>query len=516
MDFPEPALTVHHLDEPMLAFGYGQASAHPKDGLFLYGPHGRARKARDLRIGLVGTSVGIAMFKGWAADLKRPIALPPPSKGQKANRLHLANFPGIQEAFGITFHPDEFVSLVVDEKAIDTASRILNLHEAVKKVARLYVDPVIRHRARDEREVDVWVLVLPEIIFDRCRPESRRAGLPMERGDFSKRQKARDTLPLLVGVIDQTAEEVFDDAPDFHRQIKAEFLSIAPTQMIRETTISPEKFLNKANFPTRRTQDRASVAWNFATGLYYKTQPAPPWKLMTVRPRVCYVGLVFKNLPNDPRGHVCCAAQMFLNEGDGMVFRGANGPYKIDENDYHLTGDAAKSLLAKVLETYVEQHGSPPSELFIHGQTYFNDEEWQAFEEAAPPETNVVGIRIRGTGGETKLFRDGDYPVLRGTALQLDQQTAYLWSSGYIPQLDTYIGPETPNPLLITALRSKKEMPPMKTILADILALTKLNYNSCNFNDGQPVTVRFARMVGDVLTMGSAKGADRQPFKYYI
>jgi len=45
---------------------------------------------------------------------------------------------------------------------------------------------------------------------------------------------------------------------------------------------------------------------------------------------------------------------------------------------------------------------------------------------------------------------------------------------------------------------------------------TKINYNSCNFNDGLPVTVRFANMVGGVLTMGSAKGADRQPFKFYV
>ena len=48
------------------------------------------------------------------------------------------------------------------------------------------------------------------------------------------------------------------------------------------------------------------------------------------------------------------------------------------------------------------------------------------------------------------------------------------------------------------------------------MGLTKINYNSCNYNGGLPVTVRFAEMVGDVLTMGSAKQAERQPFKYYI
>ncbi len=98
----------------------------------------------------------------------------------------------------------------------------------------------------------------------------------------------------------------------------------------------------------------------------------------------------------------------------------------------------------------------------------------------------------------------------------LDERNAYLWTTGYIPQLDTYIGPETPNPLFITVLRSKREMPDIKTVLQDIMGLTKINYNSCNFNDGLPVTVRFAKMVGEVLTMGSAKGAERQPFKFYV
>jgi hypothetical protein len=49
-------------------------------------------------------------------------------------------------------------------------------------------------------------------------------------------------------------------------------------------------------------------------------------------------------------------------------------------------------------------------------------------------------------------------------------------------------------------------MPPLTTILGDIMGLTKINYNSCNFNDGLPVTGRFAQMVGEVLTMGSARG----------
>jgi hypothetical protein len=207
---------------------------------------------------------------------------------------------------------------------------------------------------------------------------------------------------------------------------------------------------------------------------------------------------------------------MFLAEGDGVVFRGANGPWEAGRNDFHLSPAAARDLIKMVLDTYADTHDQPPAELFIHGQTYFRDDEWRAFESAVPKGTTLVGVRIRSTGGETKLFRDGDYPVLRGTALLLDDKNAYLWTNGYVPQLDTYIGSETPNPLFITALRSSGAMPKMRDILEDIMGLTKINYNSCNYNDGLPVTVRFARMVGDVLTMGSAKGAEKQPFKFYV
>lgn len=59
-------------------------------------------------------------------------------------------------------------------------------------------------------------------------------------------------------------------------------------------------------------------------------------------------------------------------------------------------------------------------------------------------------------------------------------------------------------------------MPALRTVLGDIMGLTTINYNACNYNDGLPVTVRFADKVGDILVMGSAKGAERQPFKFYI
>jgi hypothetical protein len=517
MKLAEIHLETIFIEEPKLEFGHQQTTVNPKDGLWLYGPYKKAKVCKEIRIGVVGTANGISYFRDYAEKMLGRIEMEPPSKTDKKFRLHLANFPGIKEAFDICYQTSDFVACALDEKLIDEKTRIVNLHEAVQSAAMLYVDAVVKHERNDERAVDVWILVLPECIFERCKPLARRSGLPLVKGAFRKGQKAKSSLPLFADVIDQSDEEIFGEVPDFHRQIKAKFLSIGrTTQLLRETTLAPNEFQNQAGFPTRRMQDASTVAWNVATGLYYKTQPFPPWKISDVRPGVCYVGLVYKAIPNHVAHHVCCAAQMFMNEGDGFVFRGANGPWKTSEFEYHLGASEATALMNEVLNTYFELYGSSPKEIFIHGRTSFNDTEWQAFLLAIPDETNLVGVRIKQTTGDTKLFRDGDYPVLRGTAILLGLKDAYLWTSGYLPQLDTYIGPETPNPLHVSILRSKNEFPRIQTVLRDILGLTKINYNSCNFNDSMPVTVSFADKVGEVLVMQSAQNVERQPFKFYV
>jgi hypothetical protein len=517
MDLPVKSLEVVYIREPDLSFGHGQASDHPKDGLFLYGPHAPPDRPKEVSVGVIGTKDGLSYFRKWAIGLGGFIAVPPPGKTDKEHRLHLTNFPGLEEAFGLLIDPTDFVERKIDPTALDDATRIVNRHEAVRKAVNIYVQEIEHHDQNEERTVDVWVFILPELVFERCKPLSRRSGLDLVKGTFAKRQKSRSDLPLFEHVIDQSDEDIFDDIPDFHRQIKARLLKLGHTsQLIRETTLAPDRFVNRAGYPLRPLQEPATVAWNLATGLYYKTQPEPPWKLAHVRPGVCYIGLVFKMIPNDPKEHACCAAQMFLNEGDAVVFRGANGPWKTGDYDFHLAAPEAKKLVSRVLDTFKDKHGAPPKEFFIHGRTTFNEEEWNGFKEAAPAGTNVIGVRIKTTNGDVKLFRNGDYPVMRGTAILLDDRNAYLWTNGFAPRLDTYIGPETPNPLFITVLRSTGEFPDIKAVLADIMGLTKINFNACNYSDGLPVTVRFADKVGDILTMHSAKDAERQPLKFYV
>jgi hypothetical protein len=205
---------------------------------------------------------------------------------------------------------------------------------------------------------------------------------------------------------------------------------------------------------------------------------------------------------------------MFLSNGDGIVFRGAPGAWFHPETrQYHLDEAAAKGLVELVIEEYRRQHDAPPKELFIHASSSFGDEEWRGFEKGAGTETQALGIQISDAFDDLKLYRMGNYPAIRGTALPLNDRSAYLWTSGFVPRLDTYMGPETPNPILVKLQRGECDL---RVVLSDVLGLTKINFNSCLFNDRLPVTIRFANEVGDVLISAPIDGEPRLPFKFYI
>jgi hypothetical protein len=46
--------------------------------------------------------------------------------------------------------------------------------------------------------------------------------------------------------------------------------------------------------------------------------------------------------------------------------------------------------------------------------------------------------------------------------------------------------------------------------------MTKLNYNTSIYADGQPVTLKFADALGEILTSGPLIDYPPLPFKHYI
>jgi hypothetical protein len=205
---------------------------------------------------------------------------------------------------------------------------------------------------------------------------------------------------------------------------------------------------------------------------------------------------------------------MFLDTGDGVVFRGEYGPwYSPERRDFHLSKDSAKSLLEGVLKAYRDQGGKNLREIFLHSRSSISEEEFQGYQAACPANTKLVGIRVRTERQGLRAFRAGTYPVLRGTLWTTSSRRAYLWATGFKPNLLTYDGWEVPAPLRIDIQYGQA---PIEQVAKDILGLTKLNYNACKLGDALPVTIGFSDVVGEILISNPTTSQPRPNFKFYI
>ena len=510
-------LNLAYIDEPLLEFRFGQKLAYPRDGLFLYGPVDGGRPA--VNYGAIGTPAGLARLERWTESVAGFLEPPAPRRGSRLIEPQHVAFPGFSAAYNSVWPTKPRTTVAtIDGDALAKALRIANRNEAVKAAVDLYVEPLKAAAARMEDPPTFWFVVIPEEVFELGRPLSR---VPVpERVQGAVRMTKDEALKLeeqhtLFG-LDEAEAEVYKYATHFRRQLKARLLNDKiVTQIVRETTVAPNDFLKSNGQPRRRVEDPATIAWKLSTGAYYK-DGGRPWQLADVRNGVCYVGLAYKRreASSDDRFSVC-AAQMFLSSGEGVVFRGALGPwYRADSKQFHLDKSAARNLVSMVVKEYRDQHDhNAPAELFLHAKSSFTDEEWKGFVSGAPPETNVVGVQIADARDSMKLFRPGKYPIVRGTALLIDDNQAFLWTAGYVPRLDTYLGPETPNPVLI---RRQRGNCPFDTVLRDVMGLTKINFNSCLHSDRLPVTIRFADAVGDIMLAAPQTGEPRLPFKFYI
>ncbi len=293
-----------------------------------------------------------------------------------------------------------------------------------------------------------------------------------------------------------------------------------PLQIIRESTLEVTEQVRLGLPGANPLSDRL---WNFGTGVYYKCGKKP-WLIRSTRAGVCYIGLAYRK-PAKRGSSACCAAQMFLDSGDGLIFVGEFGPWYSDERrEFHLTPDKAHELLSGTLSAYYRHGGQPLSEVFLHSRSGFDTGEFEGFKSACPAGTRVVGIRVSMNRTGLRLFRHdnhpkvsqrGRYPVLRGVLWQRTRRHGLLFTNGFKPRIATYDGWEVPVPLEITVQHGEGEL---TSIANDILGLTKVNYNTCQLGEGQPITVKYSDRVGEILLANPEVERTfwRHNFKYYI
>jgi hypothetical protein len=275
---------------------------------------------------VIGTADGLPRFERWATRMRGYIPAP-----QDA-RAHLMAWPGFEAAFSCEWPAQPLARLAVDHRELMDAMHLADRHEAVYRAVELFLKPILAYVRREEVRPTLWFVVVPEEVYRLGRPNSvvprtLRQPSTLRSGDRVAWRSVKTGQGLLFAD-DVEWARLRRFANDFHNQLKARLLrERISVQLVRETTLAPEDFAWPDGKPKRKVQDEATRAWNLGVATLFKGE-GKPWSLAAARPGVCYVGLVFRRVPEGPETHACCGAQMFLESGDGTVFRGAMGPWR--------------------------------------------------------------------------------------------------------------------------------------------------------------------------------------------
>src|SRR5262245_50603451 len=314
------------LDEPPLEFNLHQHLLDPHDGLMLFGPYGATTDShpKSLPYGLIGTERGIVAFKNWSETINRAIVLDDERDRQgfkRPNAKLWPAYPGFDAVFCAAWPKGPAWQRELSRDTLIEATKPLDPYKRAFGVVSEYVTAIEAAKKRDE-PLSVMVCVVPEDVFLSGSPGSYvidGTGEILRRSEKAAQQEGQGNF------FEKYDPDVYNLSVDFRRQIKARVIEHGiPIQIIRESTLR----LNAANKDNARTltplPDRA---WNLSTTLYYKGG-GKPWRLATARAGVCYVGIAFRRTDDASVSRsACCAAQMFLDTGDGIVFLGEFGPW---------------------------------------------------------------------------------------------------------------------------------------------------------------------------------------------
>jgi len=120
-----------------------------------------------------------------------------------------------------------------------------------------------------------------------------------------------------------------------------------------------------------------------------------------------------------------------------------------------------------------------------------------------------------------KCIKPHNYPITRGTTLQLDEYSFLLWTHGSVINdalagraRNYYQGARgIPAPLLIRRFRGKD---PIELTSQEILRLTKMNWNSGQLYKNLPVTLDFSKALSEIAKQAESLRNIPYDFRFFM
>jgi hypothetical protein len=504
-----PRFASFYLEEPKLVFGNGQLSVDPKAGLETFGPFGYSDGLlQRVRIGVIGTGPGIQDFLNFLQRCQNRVSTGLNGKGKALDPHCFPSFPGCNpaETFRTSFSADNPAHRrTIPDEFFEKAAATANEQERIRAVVDLVVEQLSVIENLDEPP-DVVVLVMPKVIEDSCAcigaslARQRAIVTPQERFRRKTQKEADGGQTFFALDFDLGSSETKEDAFfNIHHALKAHAMTTSlTTQLIWQSTFQESNL--------------ASVAWNIFTALYYKAGNSP-WRIQSLPENTCYVGVAFvRESPKAGADMQTSLAQVF-GAGEGLVLQGEKAIQdKARDRKPHLSEDAAERLLTRAINLYQTQNEQVrPRRVVIHKTSRYWPEELRGFRKDLGAIYHYDFLAIEQM--ETRLMRIGKRPVLRGTVVLLAPRHYLFFGNGFVPYLRAYPGKRLPRPLEVIEHHGDS---PATIVCQELLALTKLNWNTCSFGSSLPITLRFARDVGKILCEVPKGNLIQSKYRYFM
>lgn len=496
------AIKIECLPEPTLLFGGGVTGVEPRREM-VTGGAADAATHNELKVGLVGGPSEIHLARAWIPRLNS-VAI---AREKSARRYR--DWPGAPKVFGTRFTIQERFVRPIDPERLSLALNIPSPAERFDQLLELF-DARIQSLFGDVRP-DCVLVCLPDEAADLRISNPRLTARERAVLERLQREEEQDQLVLLQATPEElkAAEDLRTQAEDllfrtFYRALKARIMTHqnpVPIQVMRRDT-----FIR----PDHQGQSIATRAWNLATSLFYKAGHEP-WRPADLPSNTCFVGVSFHHLKRRDGDVVYASvAQAFSNEIEPFALKGSVIPHDQRRNRQpYLTQAQAGELMDEILARYQDVAGVLPARVVVHKTSFFQPEEEAGFRGAAETVVPVCDlVWMRSTA--FRLIRKGTQEPWRGTLCTIGDD-AYLFTSGYVPWWDEYPGPHIPSPLQIGACGSTD----LRARASEILALTKMNWNSSEGVGRYPITISFARKVGTLMTELAEGQIPNPSYRFY-
>jgi hypothetical protein len=501
-------IKLEYLPEPKLQFGEYFEHEDSKTGLAEFGPFGKnvsGLHPGEIKIGFVGTRQTVAAAQEWIESLSHKI---------ESDKKSVERF---QELALISSNEDtddpEGGSLVTYSKVLHrdfcgfgaetpfASSFVLN-DRWNRFIKNSEIDDILSLRDKVERInqlVTLFESYVQTIAHAPPKPDIILIALTPEITKRAHSVQVSNSFYL-----------------NFRRSLKAKAMRHdIPLQLIQQST--------STGTGKPSMQDRATRAWNFATAQYYKADGVP-WRPVGLEEDVCFIGISFYTAEETRGSHIMRAsvAQAFDYLGQGLVVRGDD--FKWDSSREgrtpHLTTVDACNLIERTLKEYEKRRGIPPRRIVIHKTTEFWGDKHSGYDELSGFREGIAGVYgncatdfVALRQSQIRLFREGRYPPLRGTYFCLENTEHFLYTVGYIPYLETSPSAYVPSPWHIAQHDGESDP---KQLLREVLALTKMNVNNCSYADGTPITISFAKGIGEIMKHVPQGERIQSAYKFYM